>query len=143
MKRYLVFLLLCFSVFAFAGTINREKANSSSAAFCQTADAPDAFRLSLKEGRGDAVEIVFVSNPVVTYDEQGDLVVTVNGQSTTYALADVRKMTFFRSDTATSILSAFDGDGDQNGIYTIDGRQTDSIKARGLYIIKGRKVLVK
>lgn len=133
MNRFLLSLVLLVSV-----SIN---------ALSQSADAPDSFRLSLREGKGDAVELAFVSRPVVTYNDNGDLVITVEGRTFVYPQSDILKMTFFRSGTVTSILNAFDdGNADTNaksGIYTMEGKQVESISTQGLYIINGKKVLVK
>lgn len=109
------------------------------------ADTPNAFRLSLKEGKGDAVEIAFIANPIVTYKDNGNLVITIDGETTEYQLSDIAKMTFFYSDNVTSILNAYDDVPVTNrrGIYTIDGKRTDNIKTKGLYIINGRKVVVR
>lgn len=109
------------------------------------AETPDALRLSLKEGKGNAVEIAFISNPVITYADNGNLIITVDGTTTEYPQSDILKMTFFKASVPTSILNAFD-DGQatpRQGIYTTDGKQTDNIKTKGIYIINGKKVLVK
>lgn len=113
---------------------------------CTTVHAADelnALRLTLKEGKGDAVEIAFVANPVVKHNDMGEIIITTDNEEMTFKLADIEKMMFFHNSSASIINAYNDKDGSKQGIFTIDGKQTDSIKAKGIYIINGKKVIVK
>jgi hypothetical protein len=105
---------------------------------------PNALRLTLKTGQDGVREILFTSAPRVTHNSDG-IVLTVGKESTEYAYADIGKMTFFYDDGTDAVLGVF-GDpetGATPGIFTVDGKHLDRIASPGLYIINGRKVLVK
>lgn len=107
------------------------------------ADSPNALRLMLKEGKGEAVEIAFVANPVVKHNDNSEIIITTDNEEVAFKLADIVKMVFFHN-TSASIINAYnDNDGNRQGIFTIDGKQMDNVKAKGLYIINGKKVIVR
>ena len=108
-------------------------------------EAPNALRLTFKEGKGEVKEVLFTKAPKVTHKADGTVVLTVGDTSNEYAQADIEKMTFFYDDGANAILNAFDDkDTDsQRGIFTTDGKRLNRIPGNGLYIINGKKVLVK
>ena len=117
---------------------------------CSTAFAPqvqaddwDFPYLVLTESSGEE-HVLGVSSLNLVFD--GANLTAENGeQSLTLPLESLAEMHFSDSEVVTTIdrLQTENGKRETMEVYDLQGRRLDAVSSRGLYIINGKKVLVK
>lgn len=117
------------------------------------ADKPiNALCLKLKHGAypDDAVSAQFVTNPQITYSQNGDILILSGTKGVAeFPIVNIEEMHFIHSEeiitNITDILNEqFPATNKAvEGIFDLNGVKHDRITSPGIYIVNGKKVLVK
>lgn len=123
---------------------------------CVSAIAEDkpinAVCIKLKPGayHDKAISAQFITSPEISYSEDGEtLTLTCSEETWNFNVSNIEEMVFIHSDDIitgiTDILNEqFPATRKAvEGIFTINGVKVDRITSPGIYIVNGRKVLVK
>ncbi|MCQ2290498.1 MAG: hypothetical protein MJZ63_04390 [Muribaculaceae bacterium] len=123
---------------------------------CVSAIAEDkpinAVCIKLKPGayHDKAISAQFITSPEISYSEDGEtLTLTCSEETWNFNVSNIEEMVFIHSDDIitgiTDILNEqFPATRKAvEGIFTINGVKLDRITSPGIYIVNGRKVLVK
>lgn len=117
------------------------------------ADKPiNALCLKLKHGAypDDAVSAQFITNPEITYSQNGDILILSGTKGVAeFPIVNIEEMHFIHSEeiitNITDILNEqFPATNKAvEGIFDLKGAKIDRITSPGIYIVNGRKVLVR
>lgn len=123
---------------------------------CVSAIAEDkpinAVCIKLKPGayHDKAISAQFITSPEISYSEDGEtLTLTCSEETWNFNVSNIEEMVFIHSDDIitgiTDILNEqFPATRKAvEGIFTINGVKLDRITSPGIYIVNGRKVLIK
>ena len=123
---------------------------------CVSAIAEDkpinAVCIKLKPGayHDKAISAQFITSPEISYSEDGEtLTLTCSEETWNFNVSNIEEMVFIHSDDIitgiTDILNEqFPATRKAvEGIFTINGVKVDHITSPGIYIVNGKKVLVK
>ena len=117
------------------------------------ADKPiNALCLKMKPGvyHDDAISAQFVTNPEISYSDNGETLILSGNQGVVkFPIANIEEMVFIHSENIiteiTDILNEqFPATNKAvEGIFDLNGVKHESITSPGIYIVNGKKVLVK
>lgn len=117
------------------------------------ADKPiNALCLKLKHGayHDDAITAQFITFPEVSYSKNGDTLILSGTKGTVeFPVANIEEMVFIHTEeiitSITDILNEQFPASDKavEGIFNINGVKLDRITTPGIYIVNGKKVLVR
>lgn len=101
----------------------------------------------------DGTEQSFTAQGLTITFANGNMVATQDGQTTTLALSELNKMFFSQEPTGIEDVSISEPAGEVSGaVYDLSGRKvtsapasssTPSLLKKGIYIVNGKKIVVK
>lgn len=101
----------------------------------------------------DGTEQSFTAQGLTITFANGNMVATQDGQTTTLALSELNKMFFSQEPTGIEDVSISEPAGEASGaVYDLSGRKvtsapvsssTPSLLKKGIYIVNGKKIVVK
>ena len=107
----------------------------------------NALRLSLNEGAD--TEVLFTQAPEITYRDANTMILSFGNNSEEFLISGIKEMVFIhKEDTPTAITDILNeqfpaANKAVEGIFDLNGVKHERITSPGIYIVNGKKVLVR